>query len=386
MVERTLETQVRKYLKKFPVVTVTGTRQCGKSTLLKSVFTDYRYESLEAPDVREFAKNDPRGFLKECGHKCIIDEAQWVPELFSYIQTFVDESGGMGEYILSGSHNFLLMDSVSQSLAGRTAVLKLAPFSMAELNSAELLEDNVDELMFKGFYPAIYSRDIEPQDYFPSYVQTYIERDVRLIRNIPSTADFIKFVRLVAARSAQALNLNELSNVAGISVPTVRAWLSILEQSYIIFKLPPYYNNYTKRLTKTSKIYLYDTGLLCYLLGIEDEAQLNSHPSKGAIFETMVVSEFVKCRIFEGKEPNCYYWRDSNRNEVDLLAERGGKLYAYEIKAASTMDKKYMTQLEKFGALAGLESDCLTCIYTGDRDARTSYGNYVKYDRVFSVR
>ena len=385
MIPRTITEQVEKLSKKYPIVTLTGVRQCGKSTLLKAAFSDYEYISLEDPDIRAFVQNDPRGFLNNCKTPCILDEIQHVPELFSYLQTKVDTDNVMGEFLLSGSHNFLLMQSISQSLAGRSAILTLAPFSIAELREAGFLPDTVEELMLKGFYPAIYARDIAVSDYFPSYVSTYIERDVRLLRNIPDATAFIRFVRLCAARSGQILNYTELANACAVSVPTVRAWISVLIQSYILFELPPYYNNFSKRLVKSPKLYFYDTGLLCYLLGIETPEQLSDHPQKGAIFETMIVSEYQKCRLFSGKTPAGYFWRDSNQNEVDLLTENAGQLKAIEIKAGKTMDQKYLSGLKKFASISGLPTKELFCIYGGNQTMYGENGSFVSWKDAFQI-
>ena len=382
-VGRTLKSEILSLLKKFPIVTLTGTRQCGKTTLLRESLPDFGYVSLEPPDIREFAARDPRGFLKEFGSPCIIDEAQQVPELFSYLQSLVDDSGKMGEYILSGSHNFLLMQNITQSLAGRTAVLRLAPFSITELKRADIEPETVIDQMFKGFYPAIYARNIEPPEYFMSYIQTYIERDVRQIKNIVDTGMFIRFVRLCAARSGQVLNRTELAASCGITVPTVNAWLSVLEQSYIISFLHPYYNNYSKRLVKSPKLYFNDTGLMCNMLGIESADELDSSPLKGAVFETMMINEYIKSRYFKVKEIGGYFWRDTNGNEVDLLVEEKGRLKAYEIKLSHTMNIKFLNDLQKFKKLSGMKAENVACIYSGDRNVHASYGNFLRYDKVF---
>ena len=303
MIERKISDKILSYMKKYPVITLTGVRQCGKSTLLRNLFSDYEYVSLEDIDIRDFAREDPRGFLQNYSKPCIFDEIQRVPELFSYIQTVVDLEGSMGKYILSGSNNFLLMQSVSQSLAGRSAIFNLAPLSISELAVTDYYTKDVNKLMLKGFYPAIYSRDIEPDEYFPSYVMTYIERDVRLLRNIPDADSFTRFIRILATRSGQIVNYADLSKISGVSLPTVKAWLSILEQSYLIFFLKPYYNNFSKRLVKSPKLYFYDSGLLCFMLGIGTEDRLSSSEYRGAVFETMVVSDCVKNKLFEVNGP-----------------------------------------------------------------------------------
>ena len=383
MIKRSIQDKLNIYLSKFPIVTLTGVRQCGKSTLIKNAFPDYNYVSLESPDARDFAINDPRGFL--CSYKapCIFDEVQRTPELFSYLQAIVDQENTAGRYILSGSHNFLLMQNVSQSLAGRTAVLTLAPLSIAELANEDALPDNTDALMLKGFYPALYSRNLSPDEYYPSYVQTYIERDVRLLRNIPNANDFIRFIKLLAIRSGSPINYTELSASCGISIPTVRAWISVLIQSYVVFELHPYYKNYSKRLIKAPKLYFYDTGLLCHFLGIESESQLNNHPMKGAVFETMVVSEYMKSRFFAAREPHGYYWRDTNQNEVDLLTEDSEGLKAYEIKSGTTMNRKYLQTLSKFASLSGISEKDISCVYSGNQSYYGENGNFIRYTEVW---
>ena len=381
MISRAIQTELNKVLHQFPVVTVTGTRQCGKTTLLKSVLPEYRYVSLEDPDIRELAAEDPRSFLSEYDDHVIIDEAQRVPELFSYIQTKVDARDETGQYILSGSHNFLLMESISQSLAGRCAVLKMAPFSIGELKAAGLLPETVWSQMLIGGYPRLYDKKMDPEDYFPSYVMTYIERDVRSVKRIADNAQFSLFVRLCAARVGQVLNMTSLANEAGISVPTANAWLSILEQSYVVYRLHPYYRNYSKRLIKSPKLYFYDTGLLCYFLGIETEEQLKKSDRSGAVFEDLVVTEYIKQQFIRGREPSAWFWRDTNQNEVDLLTERGTELHAYEIKLSETMNRKFLKGLGNFANLAEIPSSDLTCIYRGNhyKTAQGEFANYQDY-------
>jgi predicted AAA+ superfamily ATPase len=319
MIERAISETILDKTAKFSVVTLTGPRQSGKSTLLKSCFADYKYISLEDPDVRQLAENDPRGFLKDCGTKSIIDEAQRVPDLFSYLQTIVDSRDECGQFILSGSHNFLLMESISQSLAGRTSILKLFPFSTAELQVADKLPNDLDEILLKGCYPRLYDKKITAKEYFTSYLQTYVERDVRLLRNITNMAAFKRFLKLCAANVGSILNVASLAKDAGISVITANSWISILEASFILLRLPPYYKNFSKRVIKSPKIYFCDTGLLCNLLNIFNREQLHKSGLRGAIFENFVVVEYMKKALFKGEEPQLYFWRDTNQNEVDLL-------------------------------------------------------------------
>ncbi|SHL01729.1 ATP-binding protein [Fibrobacter sp. UWEL] len=367
---------------KFPVITLTGVRQCGKSTLLKQCFANYTYVSLEDPDVRTIAQEDPRGFLKNYGTNVIIDEAQRVPELFSYIQTAVDSNSKCGQYILSGSHNFLLMEQISQSLAGRACILELAPFSIGELSKSNVRPQTLNEYLLKGSYPRLYDKKISSKEYFSSYTRTYVERDVRLLRNISNAAAFTRFLKLCASRVGSVLNIAELAQDAGINVATANAWISILEASFIVFKLQPYYRNFSKRLIKSPKLYFYDTGLLCYLLNIFNEKQLTQCGIKGNIFESMIIAECLKQHRFAGIEPQAYFWRDSNQQEVDLLIENEDGLWAYEIKSGETMNSKFYDSLNKFANLSGIESTHTSVVYGGDKMFRGEKANYIPWDKV----
>ena len=365
MIYRDISEKVRSLAMKFPVVTLTGVRQSGKSTLLKNMFPDYRYVSLEDPDFRKFASDDARGFLDSMGKHVIIDEVQRVPDLFSYIQGRVDAINQEGMYILSGSSNFLLMESISQSLAGRAAVLKMTPFSAHELLASKQ-ELSIDNYMFTGSFPRIYDKDIPATDYYPSYIQTYVERDVRMLKNITSTTMFMRFLRLCAGRIGQLLNVSSLANECGISIATAQSWLSVLESSYLIYLLKPYYRNFNKRLVKSAKLYFCDTGLASALLGMDSANQMPMHYMRGEIFENMVINECVKTMYNNGKEPNIYFWRDSNNNEVDLLIEKGMSLLAIEIKSGATINSSWKDGLMKFGATAGLQATDMKVIYGGD--------------------
>ena len=379
MIERSIEEKLRQMTTKFPVVTLTGTRQCGKSTLLRKRFNEFKYISLEDLDHRQFAIDDPRGFLMNFGSPLIIDEAQYAPNLFSYIQTRVDERNETGMYILSGSHNFLLMERISQSLAGRTAVLKMAPLSVTELRQASLLPENLNDWIITGGYPRIYDKRIDINDFFPNYIQTYLERDVRLLRNISDMSQFVRFLKLCAGRIAQLLNVASLATECGISVPTANAWLSILETSYTVFLLKPYYKNFNKRLVKSPKLYFCDSGLAASLLGLENSRQMETHYMRGELFENMVIAEFVKRAYAQGREPNLYFWRDSNGEEVDLLSEQGLDLDCYEIKSTATMHTDHFTSLKNFAKGAHLETSRLHVIYGGEHDIQTSNGNYISW-------
>lgn len=379
MVNRLISDKIKDLLGKFPIVTLTGARQCGKSTLLKNLLPEYRYVSLEDPDMRRAVSGDPRSFLDNFSDRTIIDEAQYVPELFSYIQTKVDDENRPGMYVLSGSHNFLLMESVTQSLAGRVAILKLAPFSISELRSAGMLPDNPSELILNGGYPRVYDWKISPEDYYPNYVMTYLERDVRLLRNINDFSRFELFLRLCASRVGQQISFTALSNECGISVQTAKDWISILESSYLVFRLPPYYKNFGKRLVKTPKLYFYDTGLVCSLLGLQTSSQMMFSDMKGALFENLVIADMLKKSLFAGKQPQLYYWRDSNGNEVDLLEENGGQLNACEIKSGSSLRLDWFRGLDGFAALSGIDASGKSVIYAGDFNYLTESGKFVSW-------
>lgn len=383
-IKRIMAERIKAMAEKYPIVTLTGVRQCGKTTLLKTVFPDYKYISLEDTDIREIASEDPRGFLKKYNEKIILDEVQRVPQIFPYLQTHTDEAGIVGQYILSGSHNFSLMESITQSLAGRTAVLKLAPFSISELKESGMLIQDVDRLMLKGFYPRTYSFDIDSGDFFPSYLDTYIERDVRLIRNIPDAYAFRRFLKLCASRAGSILNIADLSRDCDISSVTARNWLSVLEKSYIIFFLQSYNKNYSKRIVKSPKLYFADTGLLCHLLNIETEDQLKDHSARGSIFENMIVADYLKYRYFQGKTSNAFFWRDTNGNEIDIVTENSDFINAYEIKSSKTMNSKYFSPMIKIMEEAALTPERMHCIYCGDISIKTKNGEFIRYDEAFT--
>lgn len=379
MIERVLKTKLLELSSKYPIVTLTGPRQSGKSTLLKASFLDYQYVSLEDPDIRLFASEDPRGFLATYPDKTIIDEAQRVPELFSYIQTHVDKENKEGMYLLAGSHNFLLMQHVGQSLAGRTAILNLLPFSHKEMKDGGVLPPTIDEEIFKGAYPRLYDKNIHPVDFYPFYLQTYVERDVRLMKNIGDLSKFIKFLKLCAGRIGQLLSLSSLANECGIAVSTVQSWISLLEASYIVYLLKPDFNNYAKRLVKTPKLYFYDTGLACSLLDIKEPGQIATHFLRGGLFENLVINEFIKETLNRGEEPDFTFWRDSTGNEVDLLQYIAGKPYAYEIKSGATYSQEYFKGISKWAKLSGAAPEQCFAIYGGENPMKTSYGEVIPW-------
>jgi predicted AAA+ superfamily ATPase len=338
MIRRDLETRLREMSRAFPAVTLTGPRQSGKSTLCRAVFDDYAYANLEAPDVREFAMSDPRGFLARFrgAQGAIIDEAQRVPELLSYLQPVIDDDPEPGRWILTGSQNFALLASIGQSLAGRAAVLHLLPCSFDEVRRFAHAPRTVDEALLAGGYPRIHDRGIPPSDWLASYVATYVERDVRTISNVGDLVSFQRFLELCAGRTGQVLNYSSLASDAGVSQPTAKSWLSILEASFIVFRLPAWSGNLTKRLSKAPKLHFYDSGLVCWLLGIRDVKHLRAHPLRGAIFESWVVSEALKARTNRGERAGLSHYRDQSGLEADLLVEDAGRVTVVEVKASAT--------------------------------------------------
>lgn len=380
-IEREIEEKLLNLIKTFPIVALTGCRQCGKSTLLKKLFPDWKYVSLEDLDFRQIATNDPRYFLSLYPEKTIFDEVQRVPDLFSYIQSHIDELDKTEIYILSGSQNFLLMNSISQSLAGRCAILNLSTFSISELKNASLLKENIDECLWTGFYPRIYNKNPSPHDFYRSYIKTYIERDVRELKNISDLSVFHKFICLCAGRTGQILNTTELANETGISVLTVKSWLSILETSGIIFLLKPYYKNFGKRLIKSPKLYFFDSGLVCSLLGMENFQQIQTHYLRGGIFENMIISNYIKECFFKGKNPNAYFWRDSNGLEIDLLIEEFNTIKLFEIKSSSTINEKFFNSLNKISDLFKISKQNINVLYSGEQTfpATPTHGGYISW-------
>jgi predicted AAA+ superfamily ATPase len=355
-IERKLTGKLKSLAAQFPVIFLTGPRQSGKSTLIKHAFPDYEYVNLEEKDVRDFAVQDPRGFLNLRGDKVIIDEAQRAPDLFSYIQTRVDESDTPGMYILSGSQNFLMLRSISQSLAGRVGILTLLPLSLAE-RFDENDDDGLstDDWLYTGAYPRIFSSGIDPADYYPSYIDTYVESDVRNETGVHDIGRFKAFLKVCATRAGTPVNFTDIGNEISADARTVASWLNILEESYVVFRLQPWYRNFGKRQTRTPKLYFHDTGLLCSLLGIGESGVIRGHSMRGYIFENAVITEVAKSFYNDGKEPPLYFWRDSdNRDkEIDLLIEKADGLDLVEIKSAATAIAKYAKNINSFARDSG---------------------------------
>ena len=385
MIARHLTSKLLDSALKYPVLSLTGPRQSGKTTLVRTVFADYDYVSLESPDHRAFALEDPRGFLGQFAGKVILDEVQRTPELFSYIQTLVDNEDRPGRFVLTGSHNFLLMEKISQTLAGRSAILHLLPFSRSELvgrppmaidrigtiakadaSDADGATGKVFDLLHRGFYPRIHDKHLDSREWLSNYCQTYLERDVREIVEVGDLNAFSRFLRLCAGRSGQLLNMASLAADAGISHSTARRWLSILEASFIVYLLRPHHANFNKRLVKSPKLYFYDTGLLCFLLRIRSAEELLIHSARGAVFETWAISEILKNYYHCGKEPEVYFWRDSSGQEIDLLIECGQLLLPVEIKSGETVADDFFLTLDLWRRLPGQDKTPAALVYAGE--------------------
>lgn len=375
VIHRELSTIAAHLLRKYPLITINGPRQSGKSTFAKLLKPDFQYINLEDIDHRRFAINDPKGFIEKYNHHIILDEVQNAPQLLSQLQVHTDAVGKNGMYILTGSQNFQLFEKISQSLAGRTALCTLLPFSLNEL-AEKKLPAKWESLCWKGMYPRLHHQNIKPEIFYPDYITTYIERDTRQIMNIKDLGLFRRFMSLCAGRAGQVLNMNDLSNNLGVDNKTVKQWLTVLESSYIIYLLPPYYQNFNKRVLKTPKLYFYDTGIAAYLLGIRSASDLENHFAKGALFENFIITELMKNCYNKSVQPNFYYFRDSNGNEVDLVMEQAGYLQAIEIKSAKTINDSFFKGLQYFISLSTKRVKT-TCVY-GGTDHYTFKGHAVE--------
>lgn len=383
MIKRIISRQIIRLKNKYPVISITGPRQSGKTTLAKELFKNYEYYNLESLDLLSLAKDDPKSFLQIGSKKrIIIDEVQKYPDLLSYIQVEADVQQIPGQFIITGSQQFNLNEKITQSLAGRVANFILLPFSIDELKKTNFARDSYFKLIHRGFYPRIYDKKIAPKDFYRDYLFTYVERDVRQIKNIGDLSNFQKFLRLLAGRVGQLVNLSSLAGDTGVSYKTIDSWLSVLEASYIIFRLQPYYKNFGKRLIKSPKVYFYDTGLLCYLLGLDSLKELQNHYALGSIFENLIIVDVFK-KIQNTRSSNkLYFWHDNNRNEVDLIIDKGNKKEGVEIKIASTYSKDVLGGLKFWSNLSHQGQIESSLVYTGETSQKLQTINLLNW-RVF---
>lgn len=380
MIERTVEQHILKLATQYPVVTMTGPRQSGKTTLCQAAFPHKQYISLENLDIRRMAVNDPRQFLSNLPDGAILDEIQRAPDLLSYIQGIVDEKKKEGMFILTGSQQFELMDLITQSLAGRTALVKLLPLSYEEAYRGKKKPD-LNTVLLTGFYPRIFDKKLNPTQALDFYTTTYIERDVRSLIQVQDLSRFEMFLKVCAAQTGQILNLSHLSNECGIAVNTVKSWLSVLEASYIIFLLRPHHKNFKKRLIKSPKLYFVDVGLAAFLLGIQDASHLKNHPLRGALFETFVVTEILKQRYNHIRTNNLYYFRDNVGHEVDVLLDFGSEVIAMEIKSGQTVNAEFFKALDFYGKInPAVKAQYL--IYSGDKYYKENANQVFPFEKI----
>ena len=370
MIQRQALALIRKYSKQFRALAVVGPRQSGKTTLVKQAFPNKPYISLENPDERLWAQKDPRGFLNRFKNGAILDEAQRSPDLFNYLQQIIDESNKDGQFILTGSNNFMLQESISQSLAGRIGYIDLLPLNYNEILEFKRKNYETEDLIFRGCYPEIYDKKRLPEIWYPSYIRTYVERDVKQLRNIDNTLLFNRFLQLCAGRTGQLFSAAAISNECGIDVRTVNAWIGILQSSYIIFLLPPHHYNFNKRVVKSPKLYFYDTGVACSLLGLKSKEEISVSHFKGALFENYVITEIMKSNLNTGTNAKLYFWRDNNGTEIDLIIDNNGKLLPIEIKSSQTYNEEFQRSLLKWNNYSGNKGGVL--LYSGTMEMKTT--------------
>ncbi len=369
MFKRELESELKELAKGYPIVTVIGPRQSGKTTIVQQAFPKKMYANLEFPDIRAMALKDPRGFLEQFPSGAILDEIQRAPELLSYIQPLVDKKDQKGMFILTGSHQLELQEAISQSLAGRTALLTLLPLNLTELKDAGF-DLSVDEWILKGGYPRIYKEQLDPTKLYRSYFQTYVERDLRQLIQVKDLMQFERFIHILSGRIGQIINMEEIGGEVGISSHTVKEWVSILEASFIVFRLPPYFENFGKRVIKSPKLYFNDVGLAAYLLGIQSEVQLSRDPLRGNLFENAIILELKKYRLNRGLDPSLFYYRDIQKNEVDVIFKKGNDLVPIEIKSSKTYHSEFIKKLQYFQTIAKKRAPKSYLIYAGEAEQR----------------
>lgn len=383
-IKRELTKNIKDAAKEFSVVAILGPRQSGKTTLARHIFSKHKYISLEDLDMRELAISDPRSFLRDYPSEkgIILDEIQYAPQLLSYIQTIVDEEKKKGFFILTGSQNFLITQAITQTLAGRIAIMTLLPLSISEIEKAKLLPEKIETAVFTGSYPALYAEELSVSRLYKGYTVTYLERDVRQIKNITNLALFKKFIGLCAGRTGQTINYTSLANDCGIDDKTVKAWLSLLEASYIIFFLQPYYNNFGKRLIKAPKLYFIDTGLACSLLRIKSANELFDHSMRGALIETFIISDLLKQEYNLEQIPSLYFWRDQTGNEIDCIIDQGSKVVPVEIKSSKTVISSFFKELRNWKELTGKQNSESYVIYSGSENQNWPDGKVVSWQSV----
>jgi len=385
MFKREIETELKILANQYPIITVIGPRQSGKTTLVQHAFPSKKYANLEFPDVRSMALEDPRGFLKQFPEGGILDEIQRAPQLLSYIQPLVDEMDPKrGIFILTGSHQVELQEAISQSLAGRTALLTLLPMTLSELTESGF-HLPLDEWLLKGGYPRIYKDQLDPTKAYRNYFQTYVERDLRQLIQVKDLLQFERFVQILTGRISQILNMEEIGGEIGISSHTVKAWISILEASFIIFRLPPYFENLGKRVVKSPKLYFNDTGLAAYLLGIQNVLQLSRDPLRGKLFENAIVLELKKRQLNQGRDPSLFYYRDVQKNEVDVIYKKGHELIPIEIKSSQTYNQDFIKNLRNFQSFAEGRSPIAYLIYVGEQEQEIHSIRVLNYQHAVRV-
>ncbi|MCU0401677.1 MAG: ATP-binding protein [Algoriphagus sp.] len=382
MLNRKLGIKIKESASKMPIIAITGPRQSGKSTLIQALFPNHHYLNLEDPELRQFALTDPKGFLQTQKGNLILDEVQYVPHLFSYIQVISDKEKIPGQFILSGSQNFHLMESISQSLAGRVSIFNLLPFSLEEIKGSSFEMETYEAYILKGFYPRIYDLELDPYRWLQDYLRTYVERDVRQLLNIGDLGLFRQFLEMCAGRIGQLVNFSEIGNQLGISYQTVSKWLSILETSFICYTLRPYHKNFNKRIVKSPKLYFYDTGLACALLNLRTVEELNRHFAKGSLFENLVLNEVMKNQLNQDLPANNYFWNAAGSHEIDLVMEVGGKLIAAEIKSARTINFNFFNSLTYFQNASGISSEDTYLIYGGEEVQKRSIAQVLNWNRL----